>query len=322
MRPGSTLLAVVLLFSAAASLTLAAVSMERSAIQAARNRMELRGSSWAAEDCAARAISLLDAPFAAGAPTVAGRTPPVPDSLPSLLSGSGLVAECPGKVELRPAGSALPVNLVGRAELRSLLGFVGLGDAPSDSLADALTDWRDADDVTRPLGCERACAARSGVDAPRNGRIAHIDELASVRGYTRADSVTFARTGIRLSALLSVEDDRVSVRHAPPAVLAALPGIGVRGAVAIVRRRRLGGWHPGSLQEIGALLDRSDADSLLQASTALGRLATVEPSHWILHVIAPRRDVGLSESRNETRLVLRLRLGADGVSVVNRMSGP
>ena len=322
MRRGFALLSVVLLLTGGAAVALAALTLARRAIRATENRIALTRNGWRAEDCAARALAAIDALVRGAEEAGSRRGPMAPDTIAAILERAPAVVECPGTVTLRPAGLQLPLNVADGVELRGLFSGVGLAPGTADSLADAILDWRDADDAVRAMGCERACYDATGGAPPRNDRFAHVMELESVRGFASADSATAMRTGSGLRGLFSVDDDRVSMRHAAPVVLAALPGIGVRGAAAIERRRRAGPWRPSTLQQVGAELPAVEVMALTRAMAALETIATVEPAAWILDVRSPRPASGVGASPNESTLELRLRLGADGASLIRRSTGP
>ena len=76
----------------------------------------------------------------------------------------------------------------GEALLRSL--FINIGGADPDvaaHIADAIQDWRDADDLTRPNGAEEADYRAAGLKyKPANAPFETVTELARVMGVTPA----------------------------------------------------------------------------------------------------------------------------------------
>jgi hypothetical protein len=73
------------------------------------------------------------------------------------------------------------------AAIAAELHAAGLRAGQGDSVAQALMDWSDADASALPLGAEREWYRAQGRLSPRNGDIAHADELLLVRGVDRTD---------------------------------------------------------------------------------------------------------------------------------------
>jgi len=88
------------------------------------------------------------------------------------------------EVHVEDAARRLDLNAVELADaLPRLLATLGL----DPGLADAIADWTDPDDVARPHGAERSWyAARTPALVPRNGPLASVDELTTVRDVTPA----------------------------------------------------------------------------------------------------------------------------------------
>ncbi len=104
-----------------------------------------------------------------------------------------------------------------------------------DSLVDAILDWRDVDNIARPLGAERVWYETQRRVAPRNGPFADVRELRRVCGYD--DAVAHVPA---LDTLLSVEPGRIVPDRAPVAVLASLPGLGPEALGRVAERRSRG----------------------------------------------------------------------------------
>ena len=82
----------------------------------------------------------------------------------------------------------IDLNAASEVLLRSL--FVNLGGADPDlaaHIADAIQDWRDPDDLTRPNGAEQADYQAAGLKyKPANAPFETVTELARVMGVTPA----------------------------------------------------------------------------------------------------------------------------------------
>lgn len=147
----------------------------------------------------------------------------------------------------------------------------------SDSLTDAVLDWRDPDDVPRPAGAEAEWYQARGQRPPRNGPLASVAELALVRGFggssvARLDSVLTVRGAAHLD-----------VNAAPATVLAALPGYGPE-AVALVLRRRASGRLIASSDELLSLLSPEGRALLLSRYQDYAVLVGYAPSRIVLRV--------------------------------------
>ena len=129
----------------------------------------------------------------------------------------------------------LDINHADAAELTKVLG--------SDSLADAIVDWRDADDEARPLGAEAAFYRAAKRAAPANATFGSLQELAMVRGFE-------GRSIDSLAAWLTVSGHGVvNVSQADPRVVMSLPGFVPSDARAIEAARSMG-WTPRSLDDV------------------------------------------------------------------------
>jgi general secretion pathway protein K len=129
-----------------------------------------------------------------------------------------------GKVDLNYAPEELLLNV--------LAGLGVDGDAAA-SLADAIADWRDPDDLKRLRGAEAAEYRRAGLSAtPSNAPFAAVSELRLVLGMT-------PEIYRRLAPLVTVyaRSPRVNPVSAPAAVVRALPGISPDAAEAFLAAR-------------------------------------------------------------------------------------
>jgi type II secretory pathway component PulK len=143
----------------------------------------------------------------------------------------------------------LPINDVDEWRLARLLQWVA-DSARADSLAHAFMDWRDADGESRLLGAEGDWYREMGRRPPRDGPIAHTEELRYIKGFTPGLVDT-------VGAMLTVRSDgRVNLNSADVRVLAATSALSSRAAEFIVRSRTLQG-RLGSHEQVGDALTRA-----------------------------------------------------------------
>ena len=205
-RRGFALLTVLWLIAGLGAITAASLAVARMGAGASRNRILLIRAGWARNACE----EILLARYAERERV---------DQLDSTDLGGG--TWCDAVVE--EAGTRLDLNNAAPEALDKLLG--------NDSLADALLDWRDPDDVPRPHGAEREWYAARNRRAPRNGPFADPAELRWVRGF---DSATVRR----LEALLTTSGEiAVDLNAAPAEVIASLPGLDAQAVAMILARR-------------------------------------------------------------------------------------
>jgi len=234
---------------AAIAATMVAVSRnETTVVVNARARVAAR---YAAESGLVEGKALLEQRLA-GAYTPEGQILALHD-LPRVLAGLREVAL--GGARFGVIGANLSARLdLNLAEPAALTGLFSqfVPSAAAGALTDALLDWRDADELTRPLGAEADAYGRAGsMFVPRNGPLMHPDELRRVRGVT--DSLAVA-----LAPYVTVDGDTlVDINAAPETVLAALPSVGPAGARVIVSRRRQGEIF-ASASEVLSLLGQLD----------------------------------------------------------------
>src|SRR5262249_54363339 len=155
--------------------------------------------------------------------------------------------------------------------LQRLFVALGLNDS-APSLASALADWRDSDDVPHPLGAERGWYAAQRRELPRNAPFAGIRELARGRGF---DALAPSEP------VLTAEPGRVSLATAPATVLRAVPGIAAEAADEIVSLQRAGA-PVGDVSAIVGRVSRSSADSILSRYAEIARVTTPDPDAWLL----------------------------------------
>lgn len=243
----------------------------RNAVNATRNRVEAARAYWLAMGCAARTRAAVDeilgesASFedAAHVWRVLGR------KLPEALLSN---ADC--AVTLEAAGSRLDVNEASDEMLDSLLRRLGYDAETSDMMTDALVDWRDSDDVARPLGAERAWYDAARREHPRDGSLADGREIALVRGFEEPE---------RVDTVMSVDRGRISLATAPVTVLLSIPGFTRETAETIVALQNEAKPIPDLLSLLGMLSEASKA-AMLARFPDISRLTTPDPDAWIVTV--------------------------------------
>jgi type II secretory pathway component PulK len=265
------------------ALTLASLLAAREALAGARNRTNLTKAGWVAEGCAEAARAAVDGALATtDAAEARGGPPMVWRTLDRRAAQSPLwrVATSACEVRLVAAGEKVDLTAADSEQLRALFVAMSISSDRSDSLADALLDWQDADDLPRPRGAEREWYATNRQATPRNGSIADLAELAQVRG--------FARIWAELDSVAWVEPGRLVLDRAPLPALASLPGFTAEALARAVEWR--GGGSDGGLAvrdplEVPALAARltpASARALLARRDDLAHLQTPEPDAWLL----------------------------------------
>lgn len=165
-------------------------------------------------------------------------------------------------------GGKIDINLVAEGALKEILRKGELSPEESESIGDSILDWRDGDDVPRANGAEAPYYADLPVPVkPRDGRLAAVDELLSVKG------VTPDLYGRLLSRVFTVHGNAltVDINEAPVEVLRVLPGFTAEAADNVVSRRLTAPFR--SPAEVAAFL----AEANLPAA-ALQSLSTTSSS--------------------------------------------
>lgn len=297
-RRGFALLAVLWVTVGLSAIALAGLLAARGAAATARNRIALTRGRWRAEDCVERARAVIDDALSGGnaipRPIAGGW-----DALDRVVAASPAVTAAQCDVTMTPAGVAVDVNVADAEQVRATLLAAGVVAPQADSMTDALLDWRDPDDIPRPLGAERDWYAARGLFTPRNGRIADIRELRRIRGFNATvlpDST--------LAALFTVEPGRILWSRAPLAVLAGLPGVDDE-AHGLLREARL------SLPDLRASLSPAAQKRMDAHYADLQRLTTDHPDAWLLTA----RDNGAT-------IEVRLALAGPRAAIVRRRTTP
>jgi general secretion pathway protein K len=150
---------------------------------------------------------------------------------------SGRVTDENGK--FNPNGLIDPygnINLKKKEQLERLLALLG---HPGDWI-DALLDWIDADDQTRPRGAEREYyRALKRPYFPKNGRIDALEELLLIRGVE--PEIFYGKEGREgLKGYLTVQSDgRININTASLPVLMSLsPKVDRTMAEAVIAHRK------------------------------------------------------------------------------------
>jgi general secretion pathway protein K len=300
-RDGYALLSVLWVVVGVSALGLVGNLAARDAVAAARNRADLTAAAWAAEDCLERARAAIAEALAER--LLEGADGEAWTRLDERLGAAPLLRFSGCTVTAEPAGARLDLNAASDETVRRLLMRLGVPGSRADSLVDALADWRDADDAPRPAGIERAGYAALGRRGPRNGPLAHVDELASVRGWDEVPG---------LAALVDVEPGRVALGHAPLAVIEAIPGLGPEAAARLGEMRLRGAAVPEPIELIGSLSPSARDEAMRRFPEIVGAVAR-EPEAWILRA---RASVG--EPPVTSVVELRVVRGAGRAAVVRR----
>lgn len=167
--------------------------------------------------------------------------------------------------------SRLDLNRATKDQLAALIelaqGEDGYDETERDALADAIEDWRDADDLTQLNGAEDGDYDAAGLSYGAADEPFHsVEELRAVLGMTR-------ELYRRLAPDLTVHNrsGRVEQRFASAHVLAALQGIALEDAEQLVLEREqplLPDGQPARAVNRGGPLYRV---RVAQAGTGLGR---------------------------------------------------
>jgi type II secretory pathway component PulK len=310
-RRGFALLAVLWVIVGVSAIAVASLLVARGGVSAARNRVALTRARWQAEDCLERARAVIDDALSDG-----GDVPrPIPGgwaTLDRVVPGSPVVNAAACDLTFEAAGTAVDINAADGEQLGALLGALQIPVPRADSMVDALLDWRDADDIPRPLGAEREWYRAAHRAVPRNAELADVRELRRVRGFgvdVLSDSV--------LDAVFTVEPGRIVWDRASPAVLASLPGM-TPEAVALIAGWRVRGLPVGDAAALGAALSPFAAQTLLARSGDLERLTTTEPDAW---VVTTRGHDGAAP-RLTAAVTVRLERAGSRAAVVRRWTTP
>lgn len=130
----------------------------------------------------------------------------------------------------------VPLNQLDERTAAALARAAGLDDAQDLRIAaDSLLDWVDDDGEPRLFGAEAAHYRRSATP-PRNGPMLSVDELGSVRGWTRA-----MVERVRPFVTVHFGNGGFDLRNARPEAIGVMQGGEVAGFDEIVRARAAAG---------------------------------------------------------------------------------
>lgn len=315
-RRGFALLAVLWVLVGLSALALGAALTGREALASARNRVALTRAAWLAEGCAETARAAMGEAMGRSDLGRSGIPDPAAAwrALDRVVTSSPLWAEASETCELTlvPAGLKVNLSAADGEQLRRLFGALGFATDRADSLADALLDWEDRDDLVRPSGAEREWYTSALRAVPRNAPISDLRELVAVRGF---ESLVPA-----LDSVAWTEPGRLVLERAPMAAIASLPGFSdeVVARVAESRMRDAGASRPAlELQALASQLSGPAARAFTLRMGELAALLTSAPEVWIL---TARASYGVPAVEAETELRL---VGANGrTAIVRRRTRP
>jgi type II secretory pathway component PulK len=159
-------------------------------------------------------------------------------------------------LRVRDTGAALNLNEMDEEVLRQFFSQgMGIDYAYADRLAQAIMDWRDADELPRLGGAERDQYLDAEAPMlPPNRDFAELDELRYVMGMTPE---LFEASKPYLTLIGSGD---VNVNAAPEAVLLALPDMTPSAVTELMRLREIGAV-PRSGDQLRALIPMLDGSS-------------------------------------------------------------
>lgn len=269
---GYALIGILWICIAAAALALSASLASRQAMAASRNRIALARAEWLADACLARARAVIVAALRGEASALIDPRSPVWSRVDEILDGTPTLVAAGCMITARAIGSRLNVNMADEATLSHLFQYAGMAPLRADSIAAAIADWKDADDIPRPLGAERESYESLGRVPPMNRPFSHIAELALVRGIDG----TFP-----FDSLLDVEEGGISINHAPAALLRLLPGFTPEAASRVLGARA-DGQPIKAFKELSEMLSPTASEAMAQAEPELMARTSLIPNGWIL----------------------------------------
>jgi len=147
-----------------------------------------------------------------------------PDGTPQAWSFGGASLE----VAVYNEASRIDLNEAPRDLLMRLLNAAGVPPESGDSLADAIIDWRDPDNLRSPDGAEDADYEAAGLPyGAKNGPFDSVEELQQVMGFTRE-----IYRSVEPALTVMSGSPQVDQQLASTLVIAALQGITVAEAEA------------------------------------------------------------------------------------------
>lgn len=251
-REGMALLTVLLLVAVMSVVAVAVLDDVRFSVRRATNAETQAQAQWHASGAEALARQQVARLLAAGP----ARTPLQPDWNGRRLNFptddgaiSAVVTDGQACFNLNSLvegyGEDLLPRPLGTAQFLALGRAVGAPESRMRAAADALTDWLDADSVSRPLGAEDG--AYAGLATPyRTGGVmlAEVSELRAVKGvdadlYRRLRPWVCALPTSRLSPL---NVNTLAPEQAPLLMMLTDNALGQQAARAVIARRPRDGW--------------------------------------------------------------------------------
>jgi general secretion pathway protein K len=142
------------------------------------------------------------------------------------------------------------INYASRDVIRGLLTGIGLHSLQADSIADAIVDWRDADDLPLLNGAESSYYRSLPTPySSKNAQFHAVEELLLVRGIT--PRILYGEEGRpALADRITVHGrGKVNLNTADRYVIDALPGVDEQTAFFIEQGRESIDYHPLSKNE-------------------------------------------------------------------------
>lgn len=131
---------------------------------------------------AGAALAVIDLMAARGSGEHKRRFPADGQAVACSIPGEGVLS-----IAVSDEAAKIDVNSAGIPLLRALLAGLGVPAEKSAQLAEAIFDFRDADDDRKPNGAESAEYRAAGLGwLPKNGPLQSLDELGQVYGVTPA----------------------------------------------------------------------------------------------------------------------------------------
>lgn len=230
-----TALALLVLISGAAIELTAAAKPRRIAVAAVLDRAELDAAATAGIEHARAVLSHLTQVGAMQSLRDPTRVLDAWSAVDSMVLRSSLGDETEYRAELRDAGARLNLNTASEEQLRQCFIALRIDARRADRLAQAIADWRDADQLKRANGAERSDYLRDGRAVfPDDGPFAAVAMLRFVMGLN--DSLY----RIVLPYVSTFGSGRVDLNAAARPVLIGLPGMTEESVTALLRYRQHG----------------------------------------------------------------------------------
>lgn len=170
---------------------------------------------------------------------------------------------------VRSATGLVDLNAASPDLLESVLEAADIADAKRRSIADAILDWRDGDDLRRLDGIEDQDYVAAGLGwTSRDDAIAAIDELRYVPGIGQNEFV-------RIAPLVTVHSGRsgVDLELAPPILVEAMTGERVEPASQDTAGSRGRGPQTGTFHIYATVEAGSGAVAAIEAVVTTSRSA-------------------------------------------------